>query len=73
MDLVKWPTPILGMWGTIPGNVDLYYGKTVVRKSVLNEQLFEALIELIKEYGLWKVKEEVEGESSTEAAQVVTA
>lgn len=47
-----------GYVGTIPGKVDLYYGKEVVRKSIANEEAVDALIELIKEYDMWKDKEE---------------
>jgi (E)-4-hydroxy-3-methylbut-2-enyl-diphosphate synthase len=49
-----------GYVGTLPGKVDLYYGKEVVKKSIPNEQAVEALVELIKEYGMWKDKEEAE-------------
>jgi (E)-4-hydroxy-3-methylbut-2-enyl-diphosphate synthase len=60
-----------GYVGTIPGKVDLYYGREVVRKSVPNGDAVESLIDLIKEYGMWKDKEEEEAES--EAAEVVAA
>jgi (E)-4-hydroxy-3-methylbut-2-enyl-diphosphate synthase len=46
-----------GYVGTLPGKVDLYYGKEIVRKSVPNEESVDALIGLIKEYGMWKEKE----------------
>jgi (E)-4-hydroxy-3-methylbut-2-enyl-diphosphate synthase len=49
-----------GYVGTLPGKVDLYYGKEVVRKNINNEQAVDALVDLIKEYGLWKDKEEEE-------------
>jgi (E)-4-hydroxy-3-methylbut-2-enyl-diphosphate synthase len=49
-----------GYVGTLPGKVDLYYGKEVVRKSIPNEQAVDGLIELIKEYNMWKDKEEEE-------------
>jgi (E)-4-hydroxy-3-methylbut-2-enyl-diphosphate synthase len=49
-----------GYVGTLPGKVDLYYGKEVVRKSIPNEEAVDALIDLIKEYGLWKDKEETD-------------
>jgi len=49
-----------GYVGTLPGKVDLYYGKEVVRKSIPNDQAVDALIDLIKEYGMWKDKEEEE-------------
>jgi (E)-4-hydroxy-3-methylbut-2-enyl-diphosphate synthase len=47
-----------GYVGTLPGKVDLYYGKEVVRKGISNENAVEALVDLIKEYGMWKEKEE---------------
>jgi (E)-4-hydroxy-3-methylbut-2-enyl-diphosphate synthase len=47
-----------GYVGTIPGKVDLYYGKEVVRKNVPNEEAVDALVDLIKEYDMWKDKEE---------------
>jgi len=43
-----------GYVGTIPGKVDLYYGKEVVKKSIPNDDAVDALIELIKEYDMWK-------------------
>ena len=43
-----------GYVGTLPGKVDLYYGKEVVRKSIPNEQAVDALIDLIKEYDMCK-------------------
>jgi (E)-4-hydroxy-3-methylbut-2-enyl-diphosphate synthase len=52
-----------GYVGTLPGKVDLYYGKEVVRKSIPNEQAVDALIDLIKEYDMWKDKEEEEAEA----------
>lgn len=58
-----------GYVGTLPGKVDLYYGKDVVRKSIPNDQAVDALVDLIKEYGMWKDKEEVE----EEAEQVAVA
>jgi (E)-4-hydroxy-3-methylbut-2-enyl-diphosphate synthase len=60
-----------GYVGTIPGKVDLYYGKEVVRKSVPNGEAVESLTDLIKEYGMWKDKEEEEEEAESEAEVVV--
>lgn len=57
-----------GYVGTLPGKVDLYYGKEVVRKNVPNEEAVDALVQLIKDYGMWKDKEEEEKEE--EAAVV---
>ncbi|KAL7568018.1 hypothetical protein ACA910_004601 [Epithemia clementina (nom. ined.)] len=62
-----------GYVGTIPGKVDLYYGKEVVKKSIPNEQAVDALIDLIKEYDMWKDPEEAEKEEATEGATVVAA
>ena len=60
-----------GYVGTLPGKVDLYYGKEVVRKGIPNEKAVDELIELIKEYDMWQDKEEEESES--EEAEVVAA
>jgi len=60
-----------GYVGTLPGKVDLYYGKEVVRKNIPNEEAVDALVDLIKEYGMWKDKEEVSEE--TEEAEVAAA
>merc|ERR1712238_337428 len=57
-----------GYVGTLPGKVDLYYGKEVVRKSIKNEEAVDALVELIKEYDLWVPKEE---EKEEEEAVIV--
>merc|ERR1712176_287014 len=57
-----------GYVGTMPGKVDLYYGKEVVKKSIKNEDAVEALVELIKEYDMWKEKEEEEEEVPVAAA-----
>jgi (E)-4-hydroxy-3-methylbut-2-enyl-diphosphate synthase len=58
-----------GYVGTLPGKVDLYYGKEVVRKNIPNEEAVDSLVDLIKEYGMWKDKEEEE--SPDEAAIAV--
>merc|ERR1712157_275883 len=58
-----------GYVGTVPGKIDLYYGKEVVRKGIPNDDAVEALVELIKEYDMWKDKEE-ESEEEEEAALV---
>ena len=54
-----------GYVGTLPGKVDLYYGKEIVRKSIPNDDAVDALVDLIKEYDMWKEKEE---EAETVAA-----
>jgi (E)-4-hydroxy-3-methylbut-2-enyl-diphosphate synthase len=60
-----------GYVGTIPGKVDLYYGKEVVRKSISNENAVAELVQLIKDYDMWQDKE-VEEEMET-AAEVAIA
>eukprot|EP00542_Grammatophora_oceanica_P018425 CAMPEP_0194032052 /NCGR_PEP_ID=MMETSP0009_2-20130614/5082_1 /TAXON_ID=210454 /ORGANISM="Grammatophora oceanica, Strain CCMP 410" /LENGTH=651 /DNA_ID=CAMNT_0038672373 /DNA_START=283 /DNA_END=2238 /DNA_ORIENTATION=+ len=59
-----------GYVGTMPGKVDLYYGKEVVKKSIPNDDAVDALIDLIKEYDMWKEpeEEEVEEEEAVVAA-----
>jgi (E)-4-hydroxy-3-methylbut-2-enyl-diphosphate synthase len=57
-----------GYVGTIPGKIDLYYGKEVVRKNVEEERACEELVDLIKEYGMWKDKEPAEEEKEPVAA-----
>jgi len=59
-----------GYVGTIPGKVDLYVGKTVIKKSIPNEEAVGELVELIKEYDMWVDKEEEEQEEE-EALLVV--
>ena len=51
-----------GYVGGAPGKVDLYVGKTVVQRAIPNEVACDALVELIKEHGMWKDKEEEEEE-----------
>ena len=43
-----------GYVGTLPGKIDLYYGKEVVRKNIPSDVAVDELIELIKEYGMWQ-------------------
>jgi (E)-4-hydroxy-3-methylbut-2-enyl-diphosphate synthase len=57
-----------GYVGTLPGKVDLYYGKEVVRKSIPNEQAVDALVQLIKDYDMWK---DPEPEEAAEEEAVV--
>jgi len=57
-----------GYVGTVPGKIDLYYGKEVVRKSVKEDEAVDALVDLIKEYGMWKEKETEETEKELVAA-----
>jgi len=62
-----------GYVGGAPGKVDLYVGKTVVRRSIPNEEACDALVELIKENGMWKDKEEELPEEETAEAETVLA
>ena len=62
-----------GYVGTIPGKVDLYYGKEVVRKSIPNGEAVDSLIDLIKEYDMWVDPEEEETEEEMEVAAVAAA
>jgi len=57
-----------GYVGTVPGKVDLYYGKEVVRKGIKNEEAVDALIDLIKEYDMWKDPEPEEEEAEVASA-----
>lgn len=54
-----------------PLKVDLYVGKDVVRRGIPNEEACDALIELIKDNGMWKDKEVELAEE--EAQQAVAA
>ena len=47
-----------GYVGGAPGKVDLYVGKEVVKRAVPNEQACDALVQLIKDYGRWKDREQ---------------
>ena len=57
-----------GYVGTLPGKVDLYYGKEVVRKNIPNDDAVDALVDLIKSYDMWKDKEEEEVEEEAAVA-----
>lgn len=57
-----------GYVGTIPGKIDLYYGKEVVRKNVEEAKAVDELVDLIKEYGMWKEKE-----TADEEEELITA
>jgi len=56
-----------GYVGTIPGKIDLYYGKEVVRKSIPEDEAVDQLVDLIKEYDMWKDKEEETEEEAVAA------
>ena len=48
-------------WDRAPAkNHHLYVGKEVVRRGIPNEEACDGLVELIKEHGMWKEKEEEE-------------
>ena len=60
-----------GYVGGAPGKVDLYVGKEVVKRAIPNEEACDALVELIKEHGMWQEppeKEEAEAEGAAMAA-----
>ncbi|CAM9161247.1 unnamed protein product [Choristocarpus tenellus] len=49
-----------GYVGGAPGKVDLYVGKELVKRGILNEEACDALVDLIKENDRWVEKEEEE-------------
>jgi (E)-4-hydroxy-3-methylbut-2-enyl-diphosphate synthase len=49
--------------------VDLYVGKTMVRRAIPNEQACDELIQLIKDNGRWKEKEVEEEPAELEMAR----
>ena len=49
-----------GYVGGAPGKVDLYVGKEVIKRGIANEKACDALVDLIKEYGRWVDKEQVD-------------
>ena len=53
-----------GYVGGAPGKVDLYVGKTVVKRAIPNEVACDALVDLIKENGMWKDKEDDEADDA---------
>ena len=57
-----------GYVGGAPGKVDLYVGKTVVKRAIPNEVACDALVELIKEHGMWKDPEPADDEAEAPAA-----
>ena len=59
-----------GYVGTVPGKIDLYYGKEVVRKGIKMDEAVDELVELIKDYDMW-VEPEVE-EADEEADEEAT-
>jgi len=57
-----------GYVGSLPGKVDLYVGKEIVKKGIPNEQACDALVDLIKANGKWKEIEVEEEEEVLVAA-----
>ena len=60
-----------GYVGGAPGKVDLYVGKTVVQRGIPNEIACDALVELIKDHGMWKDKVDEPEEEEAEGAEAV--
>ena len=58
-----------GYVGGAPGKVDLYVGKEVVKRSIPNDEACDALVDLIKEHGMWKDKEDDEEAAAQEEAE----
>ncbi len=56
-----------GYVGGAPGKVDLYVGKEVVQKAIPNGEACDALVELIKEHGMWVDKPAVDEDAPVEA------
>ena len=48
-----------GYVGTLPGKIDLYVGKEVVKRNIDNDKACDELIQLIKDHGRWSEKEAV--------------
>ena len=46
-----------GYVGGAPGKVDLYVGREVVKRGIPNELACDALVDLIKDNGMWVDKE----------------
>lgn len=49
-----------GYVGTLPGKIDLYVGKEVVKRNIPNDSACDELIQLIKDNGRWVDKEVAE-------------
>jgi len=60
-----------GYVGGAPGKVDLYVGKEMVQRAIPNDDACDALIELIKDNGMWKDKEEEEVTADEKEAVLV--
>jgi (E)-4-hydroxy-3-methylbut-2-enyl-diphosphate synthase len=46
-----------GYVGTLPGKIDLYVGKEVVKRNIPNDQACDELVQLIKDHGRWIEKD----------------
>jgi (E)-4-hydroxy-3-methylbut-2-enyl-diphosphate synthase len=57
-----------GYVGGAPGKVDLYVGKAMVKRAIPNDLACDALVELIKEHGMWKDKDDDEATDKLEEA-----
>merc|ERR1712182_151324 len=53
-----------GYVGGAPGKVDLYVGKEVVKRGIPNDSACDALVDLIKEHGRWKDKDDTHAEAA---------
>ena len=62
-----------GYVGGAPGKVDLYVSKEVVRKAIPNEEACDALVELIKEHGMWVDKPDAVDEDEVVEAELAAA
>ena len=62
-----------GYVGGAPGKVDLYVGKEVVQKAIPNEEACDALVELIKEHGMWVDKPDQAEEDAPVEAELAAA
>merc|ERR1719506_2187501 len=52
-----------GYVGGAPNKIDLYVGKEVVRRGIAFDTAPDALVDLIKENGMWQDPEEAESEA----------
>ena len=63
-----------GYVGTVPGKIDLYVGKEVVKKNIDMATAPDALVDLIKDYGRWvEPSVDEEGEEAEEIASEAVA
>ena len=62
-----------GYVGTVPGKIDLYVGREVVKKGINMEGAPDALIELIKEYDRWQDPPEDDADGDSPAVEELVA